>query len=113
MAAALKTRLANKEYDSSTDGQAFAETLTKHLQEVSKDKHLRVLYRAEPFPERTGPPPPEQRARMLAEERRSNFGIHRVERLDGNVGYIELLGFSGSPDASEPAVAAMNFVANT
>jgi retinol-binding protein 3 len=113
IAEAIKARVAKQEYDSIADGQAFAETLTKHLQEVSKDKHLRVLYRAEGFPERSGPPPPEERARMLAEERRGNFGIHRVDRLDGNVGYIELVGFSGSPDASEPAVAAMNFVANT
>lgn len=113
MAEALHARAAKKEYDAITDGQAFAETLTRHLQEVSKDKHLRVLYRAEGFPQRSGPPSPEERARMRAEERRFNYGIHRVERLDGNVGYIELLGFSGSPDASAPAVAAMNFVAGT
>jgi retinol-binding protein 3 len=113
IAEALKARVSKNEYDAITDGQALADTLTKQLQEVSRDKHLRVLYRADGFPERSGPPPPEERARLLVEERRSNFGIRRVERLDGNVGYIELLGFSGSPDASEPAVAAMNFVANT
>jgi hypothetical protein len=113
MAEALRARAAKKEYDAISDGQALAETLTRHLQEVSKDKHLRVLYRAEGFPQRKGPPSPEERERMRAEERRFNYGIHRVERLDGNVGYIELLGFSGSPDASAAAVAAMNFVANT
>jgi retinol-binding protein 3 len=113
MADALRGRAAKNEYDAITSPQTFAETLTRHLQEVSKDKHLRVLYRAEGLPQRSGPPSPEERARMQAEERRGNFGFHRVERLDGNVGYIELLGFSGSPDAGEPAVAAMTFVANT
>ena len=50
---------------------------------------------------------------MRAAERRGNYGFQRVERLDGNVGYIELRGFSGSPDAGPTAVAAMNFVAGT
>jgi hypothetical protein len=113
MAAALRAHAAKTEYDAITDGQAFAETLTRHLQEVSKDKHLRVLYRADGFPQRMGPPPPEERERMRADERRRNYGFQRVERLDGNVGYIELLGFSGSADASEAAVAAMNFLAHT
>ena len=113
MADAIKAREAKKEYDSITSGQSFAETLTKDLQEVSKDKHLRVLYNADGLPQRSGPPSPEDRARMQAEERRRNFGFQRVERLDGNVGYIELLGFSGSPDAGEAAIPAMNFVAGT
>ena len=113
MADALRARAAKKEYDAITDGQVFAETLTRHLQEVSKDKHLRVLYRADGFPPRSGPPSPEERERMRAEERRRNYAFQRVERLDGNVGYIELLGFSGTPEASETAVAAMNFVAGT
>jgi hypothetical protein len=113
MADALRAHAVKKEYDTITDGQVFAETLTRHLQEVSKDKHLRVLYRADGFPPRTGPPSPEERERMRAEERRRNYAFQRVERLDGNVGYIELLGFSGSPDASDAAVAAMNFLANT
>lgn len=113
MADALRARAANKEYDTITDGQVFAETLTRDLQEVSRDRHLRVLYRADGFPPRTGPPPPEERERMRVEERHRNYGFQRVERLDGNVGYIELLGFSGSPDASDTAVAAMNFLANT
>jgi retinol-binding protein 3 len=82
------------------------------LQEVSKDKHLRVLFNAEGFPERRTPTT-EERERMRAAERRGNYGFQRVERLDGNVGYIELRGFSGSPDAGPTAVAAMNFAAGT
>jgi hypothetical protein len=113
MADALKARETKKEYDAITSAQTFAETLTKDLQAVSKDKHLRVLYNADGLPQRSGPPSPEDRARMQAEERRRNFGFQRIERLDGNVGYIELLGFSGSPDAGEAAIPAMNFVAGT
>jgi retinol-binding protein 3 len=112
MAAALRERAARKEYDVIGGSRAFAEALTSHLQGVSKDKHLRVLFNAEGFPERRAPTA-EERERMRAAERRDNYGFQRVERLDGNVGYIDLRGFSGSPDAAPTAVAAMNFAAGT
>jgi hypothetical protein len=113
MAGAVKARAANKEYDAISEPKAFAETLTRHLQEVSKDKHLRIVYNPDGLPQRGGPPTAEDRARNLADERRRNFGFQKVERLDGNVGYIELLGFSGSQEVKEAAVPAMNLVANT
>jgi hypothetical protein len=67
MAAALRERMNRKEYDGITSARTFAETLTRNLQEVSHDKHLRVLYSAEPFPTRPEEPSPEERARGLAE----------------------------------------------
>jgi hypothetical protein len=112
MATAIRERAGRKEYDAITGSRAFADALTGHLQEVSKDKHLRVLFNADGFP---GPrtPTAEDRDRLRAAERRGNYGFQRLERLDGNVGYIELRGFSGSPEAGPTAVAAMNFLAGT
>jgi hypothetical protein len=111
MAAAIQTRAKNKEYDAITSARAFAETLTKDLQAVSRTSTC-ACCTAEPMPERRAPTP-EERARMLADERRRNFGFERVERLEGNVGYLDLRGFSGSPEAGETAIAAMNFLAGT
>lgn len=71
------------------------------------------MFDANGLPQRGGPPTAEERTRALADERRRNFGFDRVERLDGNVGYIDLRGFSGTPEARDTAVAAMNFVADT
>ena len=114
MSVSLRERVAKGEYDNTTSPREFAETLTRHLQEVSHDKHLRVIYNAEGFPpQRSGPPTAEERAQRLADDRRRNFGFQRIERLDGNVGYIELLGFSGAEEVAEAAVPAMNFVSNT
>ena len=114
MAAAIRERASKSEYDTVTSPREFAEILTRHLQDVSHDKHLRVIYNPDGFPpQRSGPPTAEERAQRLADERRRNFGFQRVERLEGNVGYIELLGFSGSDEVAEAAVPAMNFVANT
>ena len=112
MSEAIRARVELKEYDSITSARAFADALTKHLQEVSHDKHLRVIYSSDPIPDRRVPSA-DDRARALADERRRNFGFERVERLDGNVGYVDLRGFSGSPEAGETAVAAMNFLAGT
>jgi hypothetical protein len=112
MADALRARDAKKEYDAIASPQEFAETLTRHLQEVSRDKHLRILYDAEGLARRGGRVPMD-RGTELEDARRRNFGFQRVERLDGNVGYIELLGFSGLEEVAEAAVPAMNFVANT
>ena len=113
MADAIRARVEKREYDAITSARKLAETLTTDLQEVSRDKHLRVLYSHEGFPPRPERPSPEDRARQLDDIRRTNFGFEKVERLIGNVGYIDLRGFSGSPEAGPTGVAAMNFVANT
>ena len=111
MNASLRERLARGEYEPITSGQDFAQALTEHLQAVSHDKHLRVRHSAEPFTaEREASP--EERQQQLAGARWNNFGFERVERLPGNIGYIQLFGFAGQDEALPVASAAMNFVAN-
>jgi retinol-binding protein 3 len=110
---AVTARVAKKEYEAITSAKAFAEKLTSDLQAVSKDKHLRVGYSAEVIPQRRNQPTPEERVRFLEDARRSNYGFNKVERLHGNVGLLQLFGFSGLPEAGETAVAAMNFIANS
>jgi hypothetical protein len=46
MEQAVRERAAKKEYDEVTSAKALAQILTEHLQAVSRDKHLRVNYRA-------------------------------------------------------------------
>ena len=113
MAAALRGHAKAGAYDAIASGSEFATLLTTHLQAVSKDKHLRVIYYPAGIASAQPPITEEDRARRVAAERRNNYGLHRVERLDGNVGYIELRGFSGSQDAGAAVTAAMNLLANT
>jgi hypothetical protein len=112
IAEALRAKAARKEYDGITAPREFADRLTKDVQEVSHDRHLRILFNPEGLPQR-GQPSEQERARRLVEERRRNFGFEKVERLDGNVGYIDLRGFSDTPESRDVAVAAMNFLADT
>lgn len=114
MEQALRGRMQRKEYDAITSARTLANTLTQHLQEVSRDKHLRVNYHFEKQPEFASNEEPEaERARRQAFQRQVNFGFERVERLRGNIGYIDLRGFMDANAGSETVAAAMNFLANT
>ena len=112
---AVRERLARKEYDSITSAKALASTLENNLREVSHDKHLRIVYSAQPLPpENTNrEPTPEQISRQIEFLRTVNFGFEKVERLPGNIGYIDLRGFQPAEFGAETVVAAMNFVSNT
>lgn len=111
----LRARITAKEYDSVTSSAAFAQKLTADLQSISKDKHLRVRYSNRPIPVRTnsGGPTREQQAEFERNVKFDNFGFERVERLRGNLGYIELLGFFAPVIGAETVRSVFGFVANT
>jgi Peptidase family S41/N-terminal domain of Peptidase_S41 in eukaryotic IRBP len=123
-AAAIETRLADGEYDG-LDEATLAERLTGHLYEVCADKHLRVRVMP-PLPVRREPPGPEGRPVPGGQRGRDdrgpggrerghphNYGIHRVERLDGNVGYLDLRGVAHPDDGGPAIAAAMELVTGT
>lgn len=109
METAIRERVSRKEYDSVSSSRAFAGALTEHLQAVSHDRHLRVLFSYDPPSQQQTFNP--ELARLQAEF--NNFGFAKVERLAGNVGYLDLRGFSGDPAALDVAAAAMNFLAGS
>src|SRR5215207_10287010 len=95
MEQSIREKADKKEYDQITSAKLLATTLTNDLQAVSKDKHLRVRYSHASIPERG------QRREPTAEEREqrrrdltwANHGFSKVERLRGNIGYVEFLNF--------------------
>src|SRR5687767_7963184 len=115
MEQSIRERVAKKEYDQITSARQFATTLTKDLQGVSNDKHLRVRYSHAPIPER------EPRREATAEEREqrrrdlnwTNHGFAKVERLRGNIGYLEFVNFMDEELGADTVAAAMNFVNGT
>ncbi len=112
MERAIRQRIERKEYDNITSAASFAQTLTAHLQKVSRDKHLRVIFNDGSRPMFGGQNPADrERARVMAAQR--NFGFEQVERLDGNIGYLDLRGFENLELARDTAAAAMSFLANT
>jgi hypothetical protein len=139
-ATAVEARLAAGEYDN-LDEITLTELLTSQLQEATGDKHLRMGLGGGPppgsgpggpgprpggpgpGPEGPGPgpgpgetEPGNHEARRLAMRQRGrldNFGIRRVERLDGNVGYLDLRRVAVAANAGPAVAAAMELVAGT
>jgi C-terminal processing protease CtpA/Prc len=106
----VRERLAAGDYDG-LDETALGAALTAAFDQVCADKHLRVR-----------PRKPGHEKAMTEEEfvaawvedlRLANHGIARVERLDGNIGYLDLRLVS-SPDVGGGAIAAaMELVSRT
>jgi hypothetical protein len=122
-AAAVQARLAAGEYDG-LDEITLTELVTRHLQDVTGDRHLRLRLGGGPGPGPGGPRPGEpgpdeaepgdHEARRLAMRQRGrldNFGIRRVERLDGNIGYLDLRRVAIAANAGPAVAAAMELVA--
>lgn len=116
VAKALKGRLARHGYDAITGCAALADTLTAQLQAITHDRHLRVVYVHDPLPAEEGPdhgPSDEEVEQQEAAARQRNFGFEKMERLPGNVGYLEVRQFFNASLAGATAAAAMNWLANT
>ena len=115
MELAIRERVNKKEYDEITSAKQFATKLTTDLQAVSNDKHLRVRYSHQAIPER-GPqrePTAEDREQRRRELNWMNHGFAKVERLPGNIGYIEFYNFMDEELGADTVAAAMNFINNT
>ena len=93
----------------------MAETLTKHLREVCKDKHLGVRYYSEPLPtDRTAGRPRRSMKQMRRDGGAAELRVQegRAAR-PGGVGLLELEGFMPADLVGDTAAAAMSFLANS
>ncbi|MGC2696919.1 MAG: S41 family peptidase [Candidatus Angelobacter sp.] len=106
----VQAQMAKGEYKNITRPQDFAERLTHDLQSISHDKHMRVFL-APPQADKKEDPA-ERELRFIHQDARNNFGFYKLERLSGNVGYLDLRGFSPADHGGATAIAAMNFLAN-
>jgi hypothetical protein len=117
MAADVRKRQQNGEYDGITDRATFAHTLTSHLRGVSLDEHLEVvpdtgLIAGVETLTGTIQTQPEDPPTTVAKDP-ARF-LYPTERLPGNVGYIDLHSFP-PPQAGAGAAAqsAMNTLHDT
>ncbi|WP_161966129.1 S41 family peptidase [Steroidobacter cummioxidans] len=108
----LRRHQKRGDYDGVKDGEKFASLLTTHLQEVSRDKHLRVNFSAARFPDELSSPSPQHVAENRRLTERANCGFEKVELLAGNVGYVKFNMFADPAQCGQTAIAAMNFLAN-
>jgi retinol-binding protein 3 len=83
----LRARAKRGEFNELSDASSFAQKLTRDLQAISHDKHLRVRLRAaDPMSGAVG-------------SRGARSGIFgRTERMAGDVAYVEILSFGAPPE---------------
>ncbi|MFE2170116.1 S41 family peptidase [Streptomyces sp. NPDC059447] len=108
---AIRIRIASGAYEGLSDRE-LCETVTAHLQEVCPDKHLRLMWTEEP---QSLEPVDDDggMAAFMSFLRTENQGIRRVERLDGNVGLIELTRIATAIEGADAIGAAMRLVAQS
>jgi len=115
---ALRAKLKSGDFDTIDAAPAFAQAVSAVILDVSKDRHTGFAYNpavAEDIRRLAGRSEEEAkkvRERQLEESRRDNFGFRKVERLAGNIGYLDFRGFAAPAEAGPTAVAAMNFLAH-
>lgn len=115
IAASLHQYLDQGVYDDARDGETLAQVMTEHLRTVGQDKHLRLIYQADGVPTRlygNEVYTPEEIER-ISQLKRENYGLKKIEILDGNIGYFQLNKFVHPHIAGESMRAAMAFLAYT
>lgn len=117
LSAALIAKNAHGGYAMATNTDSFSDALSSDLRDLGKDGHFRVAYAPGAHPHATtlgdDKPSKQEQEAMRREVRAMGYGIQRVERLTGNVGYMELRAF-GPTDMVGPALSsAMTLLSGT
>ena len=101
MADALLAHEKNGDDSAATDGELFADLLTKQMKEVSHDEYVMMVYSAvssrKNLPEQPPAPAAEDVALYRKEMERTNCTIETMKILPHNIGYMK---FNAFPDAS-------------
>jgi len=113
MAQAIRAKIKARAYDRIASREEFAQALQADVRAIANDKHFRVLAQAGPGmmgpPPGAGGPPPD----MIAQMRKENGAISRLQILPGNIGYMEVNGVPFKDAAKDAIAAAFAFLHNT
>lgn len=113
---ALRKKEAAGGYAASTDSRSFAEALTADLRAQGRDLHFNVVFDPEFKPE---PTEPEAMADVVPDPKevefiaRRGYGVESVQRLPGNVGYLEVRGFGPTELVGQAMSGAMQLISGT
>ena len=103
----LKQRLEAGAFAGAKTSAEFAAVATNELRAHCGDRHFEVVVRAAPAAQPADPDA------WKDDLRRRNYDFMHVERLAGNVGYLQLNSFPPPEVAGETAAAAMTFLASS
>jgi len=96
------------------EASSLAAAVTADLQSVNGDKHLRLLYQYQALPQGTPGDDAEQYAAMERWAGQTCGGVASVQRLAGNVGYLDLQPvLFPTPISGDMITSAMSLLADT
>jgi len=101
----LLRRLAEGAYDRLDNPAQFADAVSRDMRSLNNDLHLGLQYSPPGTAVAAGGGQANPRAR--------NFGLAKVEILDGNVGYLEITGFMGAEGYRDAVVDALRLLSRT
>ena len=113
--AALRKMTAQRKFEKQINGVEFAQVLSRMLQQLTGDGHLNVEYSEKILPADQDAAD----AAFSAEETERwygahlNFGVQKVERLEDNIGLLELRVFPPVDMGGDTISAAMQVLAHT
>jgi retinol-binding protein 3 len=121
LADSLRAELHSGAYDSFDTGESFAQRITQTLRRISNDRHLGVRYGAistsgGPVRRRVRAPSPSPAPHVSATSpviSLPEYGFASAQILPGNIGYLDLRGFSGDAGAIRAADSVMALFADT
>ncbi|GGG07750.1 hypothetical protein GCM10011344_05370 [Dokdonia pacifica] len=110
----IKKQLKAGHFDPFKTNESFAKALTESVQSINNDKHMRIMnqppYEAPVMtPERII----EEKLYSLKRKKEYNAGFNTVKVLEGNIGYIDLRGFTYFQQGKPIADAYMKLISNT
>ena len=114
LASALRRDVAGDRWSASATPQAFAQSVTERLRELSDDGHLRLDFSSRPLPENDAGIKDHDAAEM---DRwygpKVNHGFESVARLEQGIGYLDLRVFAPVDMAGDMAQSAMTLLAQS
>jgi C-terminal processing protease CtpA/Prc len=109
VASRLRGKLAGGDFNH-LDGPELCAAVTELFHDVTADKHLRLIWSDEP---QSLDPEDDDEDHFFMRSVADNHGIRRVERLDGNIGYIDTTLIADPRHGADMITAAMTIVART
>lgn len=115
--AVLRERQRAGAYDRAASGEEFARMLDQTLREEMKDGHIALRYSQQELPVHTVEQArglDDARAAEFAEHyRRTNYGIAKIDRLPGNIGYLSMKFFAPARYSGDAIASAMTLLNGT
>ncbi len=115
----INNKLNKNEYDIFNNPQEFLNQLNQDLQTAAQDRHLKISFNPQLVSQiiedskKEENEPTDYTPELLSWIKFENYGMRKVERMDGNIGYLKFDQFTDLQLAKEIITGVMNFICSS